>query len=420
MIPNLDTILANPALAGGVGLAATGAALWFARALPATLWRLVETRLVTSVTVRSSDRSFAPLAFWLARHVHNPRRLRLVEEQDALAFAPGDGFHLLRHEGRWLFVHRGSLRAVNGGDTAGPPAPPAANEAEAITLYAPGRSSAPLRALVEAAAANTGDPDLTTVMIWNHHWTLLDRKRHRPLSTVYMPEAIKHGFVADARAFLAGEETYRRRSTPWRRGYLLEGPPGTGKSSLVHAVASALDLPIYVIDLTSCDGDMGLRYAFGSAPARCILLIEDIDTVVAARDRKPDGSAPAPNVDASYRPVTLSGLLNIIDGVGAREGRILCMTSNHADALDPALLRPGRVDRRWRIDRMERREASAMAHAFCPDRDLAPFLATLSYPIAGADMHNRLLQLVDADPTAGGAAGADNATPHATDERAAA
>lgn len=158
---------------------------------------------------------------------------------------------------------------------------------------------------------------------------------------------------------------YASRGIPLRRGYLFHGPPGTGKSSLSFALAGVFGLDIYVISLlepTLTESD--LLQLFNNLPRRCIVLLEDIDTAGLVReeeidDRKseneydkistselPKGRRRGPRIDnaESQTGISLSGLLNAIDGVASHEGRVLVMTTNHPDKLDPALIRPGRVD----------------------------------------------------------------------------
>jgi chaperone BCS1 len=131
---------------------------------------------------------------------------------------------------------------------------------------------------------------------------------------------------------------HNQRGIPYRRGYLFEGSPGTGKTNLCIALAGCFKLKIYIINLNSiADGE--LYNLMSSLPEQCILLLEDIDSqkITKLRTAKPDNSA-------TDQRLTLSGLLNAIDGVIAGEGRILIMTTNHKHKLDPALIRPGQVD----------------------------------------------------------------------------
>jgi SpoVK/Ycf46/Vps4 family AAA+-type ATPase len=107
--------------------------------------------------------------------------------------------------------------------------------------------------------------------------------------------------------------------------------------------------------------DTGLQAAFNQVPNRGIAVIEDIDANEVTHHRDFASTKASMAALEPEKQVTLSGLLNAIDGVGARDGRILFITSNHASQLDTALLRPGRVDCREEIGLIEVEEAEAMA-----------------------------------------------------------
>jgi chaperone BCS1 len=110
-----------------------------------------------------------------------------------------------------------------------------------------------------------------------------------------------------------------------------------------------MGLDIYMISLNSpLLSEDTLATLFRDLPRTCLVLLEDIDAtnlthkreVISVESKTPAG----PKRVREREPVSLSGLLNVIDGVGAQEGRVLVMTSNHTENIDPALLRPGRVD----------------------------------------------------------------------------
>ena len=83
--------------------------------------------------------------------------------------------------------------------------------------------------------------------IWKNKIT----KNRRSLNSVILPEGVKEALVKDARDFLDSEEWYTWAGVPHRRGYLLYGHPGTGKSTTIHALAGELGLEIYYIQLSS-------------------------------------------------------------------------------------------------------------------------------------------------------------------------
>lgn len=240
-------------------------------------------------------------------------------------------------------------------------------------------------------------------------WTKTSSRPSRPMETVILDAEQKSMIIRDMNEYLhpASARWYAARGIPYRRGYLFHGPPGTGKTSLSFALAGIFGLEIYAISLqepTLTEGD--LLQLFNGLPRRCIVLLEDVDAAGLLRDRasdeknkpktKKDGkqtgkqgeegkekaaaaekgddytlkdlarelkaiSTPAqrggphatmqqnngagPN-RAPGTGISLSGLLNAIDGVASAEGRVLIMTTNHAEKLDAALVRPGRVDRK--------------------------------------------------------------------------
>lgn len=135
-----------------------------------------------------------------------------------------------------------------------------------------------------------------------------------------------------------------------------------GKTSLVTAMAGELRLPIVVIPLNSKElDDQLLNKLMGEAPKDSIVLLEDIDCAL------PRGAEQQEVTMARMtgrRTVTFSGLLNAIDGVGAQEGRLLFMTTNHIDRLDEALIRPGRVDVKFYLGKASKSAAGELFDQF--------------------------------------------------------
>lgn len=215
---------------------------------------------------------------------------------------------------------------------------------ECISITCIGRSGNILNKWLEACHQEYLRQAHEKTVIFKHrndYWRRTSSKPKRPLSTVVVDEQLKRQFVDDVREFLDlnTQTWYSSRGIPYRRGYLLYGPPGTGKSSLSAAVAGEFGLDIYVVDIPSTN-DHDLAELFGRLPENCLVLLEDIDAV--ETNRSQDNSTP----HERGRPVSLSGLLNTLDGVASQEGQIVIMTTNHIERLDPALIRPGRIDQK--------------------------------------------------------------------------
>lgn len=173
----------------------------------------------------------------------------------------------------------------------------------------------------------------------------------RQLDTIIFDEQKKTALLNDIKTFLdpTSRAWYSQCGIPYRKGYLFYGPPGTGKSSLSLSIAGDCDLDVYILNLSGVD-DSSLDELFTELPARCVILLEDIDAVDAtqsrehraARDRQDEARSSTKRKPRGE--LSLSALLNVLDGVGSQEGRILIMTTNHVERLDAALIRAGRVD----------------------------------------------------------------------------
>ncbi|KAF2312337.1 hypothetical protein GH714_034294 [Hevea brasiliensis] len=177
-------------------------------------------------------------------------------------------------------------------------------------------------------------------------WKSVDFRHPATFDTIAMDLELKKAIVDDLDKFLARKDFYRRVGRAWKRGYLLYGPPGTGKSSLIAAMANYLNFDIYDLDLSSISSSVELRKVMLSTTNRSILVVEDIDCNSEVRDRSKIEDEEQLQAKKHAKSFTLSTLLNCIDGLWSSSGeaRIIVFTTNHREILDPALLRPGRMD----------------------------------------------------------------------------
>lgn len=278
-----------------------------------------------------------------------------------LRFTPAEGTHYFWYKGRPLAFIREREENNSGMSLRWVP--------ERLYLSCLGRDPSILKELLADAQRAYVARDGNRTIIYrgqksgvdDFDWVRCMARPPRPLSTVVLDEAQKQAFIDDIKEYLhpRTRRWYSNRGIPYRRGYLLHGPPGTGKTSLCFAASGLLGLTLYLLSLNSKSLDEdSLMSLFSELPRRCIVLLEDVDSAGITQKRAEDDSVASavlvekdkssaeerePETKAN-KGVSLSGLLNVIDGVAASEGRILIMTTNHAEKLDPALLRPGRVD----------------------------------------------------------------------------
>ncbi|EHA8591451.1 AAA-ATPase [Cocos nucifera] len=179
-------------------------------------------------------------------------------------------------------------------------------------------------------------------------WTPVNLQHPATFETLAMDDQQKEEVKDDLARFVKRKEFYRRTGKAWKRGYLLYGPPGTGKSSLIAAMANFLRFDVYDLEMTEVRSNSMLRSLLVGTANRSILVVEDIDCSIDLQNR--DGEKKVvketKNSDDETEKVTLSGLLNFVDGLWSScgEERIIVFTTNYKDRLDPALLRPGRMD----------------------------------------------------------------------------
>ncbi|XP_037480873.1 AAA-ATPase At3g28610-like [Triticum dicoccoides] len=179
-------------------------------------------------------------------------------------------------------------------------------------------------------------------------WSYIDFHHPTTFETLAMHPDKKQMIIDDLNDFRSSEDYYLRIGKAWKRGYLLYGPPGTGKSTMIAAMANYLNYTVYDIELTTLKSNNDLRKLFVETTGKSIIVIEDIDCslnltgsrAAMAQTKRADGAPKKGSV------VTLSGLLNFIDGIwSAHSGEwIIVFTTNHLDKLDAALIRRGRMD----------------------------------------------------------------------------
>lgn len=328
-----------------------------------------------------------------------------------------DTTHTIFYRGHWLRIKRGRKNDGSG--------------CEVLSISVVARNNSILKQLVLQAKREYEAEAVHRIQIYfadsHGSWRWTDSRHKRPMGSIVLNPGVKEMLLGDTRDFLKSEQWYADRGIPFRRGYLLHGVPGSGKSSLIHAIAGELMLDIYVVSLSSSwISDSTLTTLMGRVPSRCILLLEDLDaafTRSVSRDKNSSGNPDGNNNEgdndqtntttpagpstgrrrhqrdqlSDVNTLSLSGLLNALDGVAAAEGRLLFATTNHLERLDPALSRPGRMDVWIEFKNASKWQAEALFRNFFPSVE-EPSAASNGVPPPGptlSDMDEAELEGID-------------------------
>lgn len=380
----------NPFFTAGFGLAGLGAIAAFAQRGIRNGASLLKRRLLVDVEINNRDESYNWFLYWLRlheqgrlvphRHIEglpveqtarpgileavlrrltpSLRQLSIETETVKLpngainaqfALVAGPGRHFLRYKNAFIAVNR--VRETKQYDKDGKPW----ETITLTTLYSHRHVFESMFKEAHAMAVENTEGKTPIYIPRSISWESFGNPRQkRPLDSVILDQGVKERIVRDVRDFMSSERWYADRGVPYRRGYLLyvsirkvssverltrrQGPPGTGKSSFIQALAGHLNYAIAILNLSEKGlSDDRLNHLLTMIPERTFVLLEDVDVAWANRQ--------APQRDGYHGPnVTMSGLLNALDGVASAEERILFLTTNHIERLDAALKRPGRVD----------------------------------------------------------------------------
>jgi len=358
--------LSNPFMSGGLLLMFTGSIIAFARNLPMRAWGRIREQFIVEVYVQNTDPLFDWISLWLNDQPYSKKTRRLSATTIAnyeggygnsecqetpigynderprpkLILTPAKGMHLLRYRGTLLWLSRGAGDSPT--DNSGGSKGISTNrfQLETWNLRIFGRSQSLLRDLLNEVidrAVSFQEKKISAFVGIYSNWRRLRTFTPRKLDSVIVPEADLSKITKTLEEFIQQESWYTDMGIPYHLGMLFHGTAGSGKTSLIGALAGHFKMNLYLLNLASEDID-DERFAslISEIPPRSFMVLEDIDGALGAHKRSADKEG--------HKGLTLTGLLNSLDGFMAKDGSIVFMTTNHRELLDPALLRPGRVD----------------------------------------------------------------------------
>lgn len=341
-----STLGANPLLVGGVGTVAFGALMYVLRAVPQKLLDFIDRTFWTKLFVESLSDEYRDIDAFI-----EGRRLAFFSR----SLEVKDGTLKTGFGGGWG-TYQGTLFKYSKTKSAQQITP---IESIAVSFLTRDR-----RVIENFVRDSQPDEHKNTIYVslFNASGNARGlRRRKRGLDTVFVDQAIKDRLVERMTWFLGAEEWHAARGIPWKLGVMLHGPPGTGKTSLIHALASDFEFDIKYIKSLH-----GLGEAFRTGTRKDLFVIEDIDAISGSLDRggrHSNGSGPT-GQELALPASALHEILNSMDGIQTPDGLKFIVTTNHPGRLDPAIVRPGRIDDVIEVGPLSLDRARQMFRAF--------------------------------------------------------
>jgi len=373
-------------IVGGLGV--------YMRAVPEAIWEWFVGQTTMMITLTDDDVAFVWAKEWFLEQQFL-KRIRMLDVNTKLhgervVMIPAPGCHWF-----WYGDRPFQIWFSRTEDTR----ERAARRVESLTFRTIGRKRALLEQFVaDVVACHTRKIGVQSCLFTYDDccWDLVEGYAPRSLDSVVLKHGEKESLVQDIERFRHSKARYTRLGVPYHRGYLLYGPPGTGKTSLVSALAAHFALPIYCVNLSELN-DRTLVNAINRVPSNAVVLFEDIDGMKSSNTREEiDTRYPGRGEAAKVNGVSLSGLLNVLDGFYAPSGVLFVMTTNHIELLDPALLRPGRIDYKLFMGKAERAQKVGLYLRFFPEASEAEaeaFVATHGSEATMAEFQGLLLSV---------------------------
>lgn len=339
-----DQLLHNQFFSAAAVATLLGGFMVYCKSIPFYIYSQIRRRVIYRTTIYQSDRLFYDFESWFFQKYNNKYRdveacmqfeLGLHDSPSTISAASevfykqNTGTFVIKYEGKYLLITKGRDKLDN------------AQSFQNVYFNQYSISGIWAREVIEKLLAEVVETskkkkEINEVRVFSctdyGEWLVSGRMSTKSIENIVLEDSLKSSLVADINNFKEDKDWYKRNSILYKRGYLLYGPPGNGKTSLAFSIAAHLNKDIYCLDLGTLSGAAQLKRAMSCLSDRSLLLIEDIDSFFDGRKCK------------TGNKTNFSTFINCLDGAFYREGLVTIISTNHLDKLDPALIRSGRMD----------------------------------------------------------------------------
>lgn len=384
-----ELLKVNPVAAGILPVMMAGMVTYLIRDIPFKIWSVCKNQTTTTLSLLSTGAGsadmqyFSFLTWFVGRGFMKWSRSLAVESawsEDADGkVLPGNGTHYFLWRGRPCWLTKS--RVEQSGTTY--------QITHQITVGMLGRNQKLLEAMVDEFRWKPKE-DMGHLFNADYSagtWSTKHLMCPRKLETIVLNAGVKESLVDKIQWYLDNREWYVKRGLPWRMVILLEGPPGTGKTSLLRALTTHFKRNLCPLSLDNA-GESKLPQLLRSAPDSSFIVMEDFDSCpsVLKQEKKDKGDGALSMIHEVMGRVSKSAILQALDGVDVLDGQVIFLTTNYLDRIEPALIRDERVNHTIHLGLLQDEAIHRYINNVFPEHSDEPPPPLLFAPITGATL----------------------------------